>query len=574
MLILLTIFLFIIAPVLMLIFHLVRPRFSIQGFLAVLAGLAGWIMVFVGRYDIPRVITLLHWQPDSLFPISPALYVDDISWYFALALVSLSMTALLTSIAQLGESDISEKAQAKAPHQADEHRNPSFQGTPISLSDKSVDVEVNPNWQVWASILILTSMGLIAVTSGNLLSLLLAWSALDLLELIILLIQVPQSSLRERIILAFSAKLCGLGILLIAILISWSQNTLLTFDKIPITISPLLVVAAGLRLGVLPLHIPLVHRLSINRHLGTLIRLIPAAASYILLIRIADIGITGKITPYLLAFTILAGAYGGVKWLFSQNELEGRPFWLLGTGSLTIASAILNQPVACLAWAIASLLSGGFIFSTPFRHRNLIPLVALGLFNFSTLPFSPTWQGVTLYQYPSNDPMNRLLFYIFAFFLIVAQCFLFAGLFRHALTGFYPSVSQKNIRVERWVWFLYPIGLLFALSSHLFLGVLNYPNWAQIPLLNWLLGPLAIIITGFFIYFLWQNPHTFQPATHSEITHLWNSLMSLEWLYRYLWRLFRSIARIFTLISNVLEGEGGIIWALVLFALIFVLIKR
>jgi hypothetical protein len=574
MLILLTIFLFIIAPVLMLIFHLVRPRFSIQGFLAVFTGLAGWIMVFVGRSDIPRIITLLHWQPVSLFPISPALYVDDISWGFALALVSLSMTALLTSIAQLGQSEISEKSQAQAPSQTDEHRNPSFQDALISLSDKSIDVEVNSNWQVWASILVLTGLGLIAVTAGNLLSLLLAWSALDLLELVILLIQVPQSSPRERIILAFSAKLFGLGILLVAILISWSQNTLLTFDKIPITISPLLVVAAGLRLGVLPLHIPLVHRLPINRHLGTLIRLVPAAASYILLIRIADIGITGKIVPYLLAFSILAGAYGGVKWLFSQNELEGRPFWLLGTGSLSIASAILNQPVACLAWAIASLLSGGFIFSKPFRHRNLIPLVALGLFNFSTLPFSPTWQGVTLYQYPSSDPMNQLQFYIFAFFLIATQGLLFAGFFRHALTGFYPNTSQINIRVERWVWFLYPVGLLFALSSHLLLGVLFLPNWSQIPLLDWIIGPLAIIIAGVFIYFLWKSPHAFQPATRSDLSYFWNSFISLEWLYRYLWKLFRSIARIFTLISNILEGEGGIIWALVLFALIFVLIKR
>jgi hypothetical protein len=574
MLILLTIFLFIITPILMLIFHLVRPRFSIQGLLAVFAGLAGWIMVFAGRSDIPRIITLLHWGPDSLFPVSPVMYIDDISWYFALALVSLSMTALLTSIAQLGGSEISKNARVKAPQQSDEHQNLSPQETKISLSFKSIDIEVHPNWQVWASILILTSMGLVAVTAGNLLSLLLAWAALDLLELVILLIQVPYSALRERIILTFSAKLSGLGILLIAVLLSWSQNTLLTFDKIPITVSPLLLIAAGLRLGVLPLHLPLVHKLPINRHLGTLIRLVPAAASYILLIRVADIGITGKITPYLLAFTIFAGAYGGAKWLFSQNELEGRPFWLLGTGSLSIASALLNQPVACLAWALASLLSGGFIFSIPFRHRNLIPLVALGLFNLSSLPFSPTWQGGTLHQYTSTNPMNRLLFYFFAFFLIGTQCFLFVGLFRHALTGLYPNASQKKIRVERWVWFIYPIGLLFALLSHLLLGVFLYPNLAQVPSFDWIMGPLVIIITGFFIYFLWKNPHAFQPATHSEITHLWNSLISLEWLYRYLWKFFRAITRIFTLISNVLEGEGGIIWALVLFALIFVLIQR
>jgi hypothetical protein len=574
MLILLTIFLFIFIPILMLIFHLVRPRFSIQGFLAVLAGLAGWIMVFIGRGNNPQIITLLRWQPDNLFPVSPTMYIDDISWYFSLALASLSITVLLTSITQLGGSNNSEEAQAKDPHLVDKNRIPAAQDDSPSMLITSSYGDVNPNWQVWASMLILTSMGLVAVTAGNLLCLLLAWAALDLLELIILLLQVTQSSLRERIILAFSAKLSGIGILLIAVLISWSQNASLNYDSLPITISPLLVLAAGFRLGVLPLHIPLVHRLPINRHLGTLIRLVPAAASYILLVRVANIGIAGKITPYLLAFTVVAGVYGGVKWLISHNELEGRPFWLLGTASLSIASAVLNQPISCLAWALASLLCGGFIFSIPFRHQKLVPLFALGLFNFSALPFSPTWQGVTLFKYASNHSMDPFLFYFFAFFLIISQSFLLAGLIQHTLSGFYPDQNQKNPRVERWVWFLYPIGLLFTLASHMLLGVSIYPNLVQVPLFDWVTGPLVVIITGFIYYFSWHNRRSFESTTNSGMINLWNDLISLEWLYRYLWKIFRSIARLFTLISRVLEGEGGIIWALVLFALIFVLIQR
>jgi hypothetical protein len=574
MLILLTIFLFIFVPALMLIIRLVRPRFSIQGFLAVIVSLAGWVIILLARTNLPQTITLLHWQPENLFPTSPVLYIDDISWYFVIALASLSITVLLTSIAQLGESDNSEKTKAKNAQQVNSSQNPATEDSSSSIRISPKDGDVSQNWQVWASILILTSLGLVAVTAGNLLSLLFAWAALDLLELIILLIQVADSSLRERIILAFSAKLSGMGILLIAILIAWSQSVSLTFDTLSSTISPWLILAAGLRLGVLPLHIPLVHRLPINRHLGTILRLVPAAASLILLVRVANVGLTGKISPYLLAFTTLAGLYGGARWLTSQNELEGRPFWMLGTASLAIASAILNQPISCFVWAIACLLSGSFIFSIPFHHRNLMPFVALGLFNFSALPFSPTWEGMTIYRYIPNIPINSLPFYFLAFFMFVSQSLLFGGFIRHALSGIYPNPGQQNIHIERWVWFLYPIGLLFTLSAHLLLGVSVYPKLAQVPLSSWILGPLTVMIGGFILYFSWQSPQVFHNANHSRITNLWNNIISLEWLYRYLWKLFRTIARLFTLISSMLEGEGGIIWALVLFALIFVLLQR
>ena len=558
----------------MLIFRLVRPRFSIQGFLAVITALAGWVMILVGRSNLPQSITLLHWQPVDLFPVSPGLYVDNISWYFSLALASIAFTALLTSIAQLGGGDNLAQIRPKNSHEVDNNQNSPSRDTSPSISIMQTNAEENPNWQVWASILILTSLGLVAVTAGNLLSLLLAWAALDLLELIILLVQVPHSSLRERIILSFSAKLSGIGILLIVIIVSWSQNLSLMYDSLSDTISPLLILAAGLRLGVLPLHIPLVHRLPINRHLGSLLRLVPAAASYILLVRVAEVGINGKISPYLLAFTTLAAIYGGAKWLNSQDELEGRPFWLLGTASLAIASAILNQPISCLVWGLACLLSGGFIFSIPFRHRNLVPLIALGLFNFSSIPFSPTWQGVALYELTPNNSINSLLLYIFVFFLFISQSFLFAGLMRYALFGIYPNTGQDITHVERWVWLIYPVGLLFTLSSHLLLGVWLFPNWAQLPLSSWILGPLSLVITGIILYFSWQHPKFFQYGNQSGIISLWNDLISFEWLYRYLWKLFRAVTRFFTLLSTLLEGEGGIIWALVLFALIFVFLQR
>src|SRR4030042_5066795 len=104
MLILLTIFLLLFIPIAMVILHLARPKFSIQGFLAILAVLAGWILVIFARQGIPQTITLLSWTPAVFFPNIPTLLIDDISWYFSLALISLALSSVVTSIAHLGRS--------------------------------------------------------------------------------------------------------------------------------------------------------------------------------------------------------------------------------------------------------------------------------------------------------------------------------------------------------------------------------------------------------------------------------------------------------------------------------------
>ena len=574
MLILLTIFLFVFTPLAMLILHLVRPKLSIQGFLAVLAVLVGWSMVFLARSDIPRIIPLLQWKPDFLFPISPSLQIDNISWYFALALTSLTFSVMVTSIAHLGQGPTLDQSPAQKKIQVVEDPNSSDEIVSSDAPAKILEAGLTPNWLLWASILALTSLGMLAVTAGNMLTLLLAWASLDIIELIILLGQMLQSKTRERIILAFSAKMAGIGIVLLAGLVLWSQGASLSFDAISQPVSTYLVLAAGLRLGVLPLHLPLTQGLPIRRGLGTILRLVPAASSYILLVRVSNAGVTGSVTPYLLGLTTLAGLFAAVNWLGAKDELNGRPYWVLGSASLAVAAAILNHPSACLAWSIASLLSGGLIFSMPLRHRGLIPLVVLGLVNLSALPFSPTWQGTALYQYSPYIPVNLTLFSLISFIFLLIQSFLLAGFFRHALRGIFPAGEKTSEHIERWVWFLYPIGLIIIAVSHLLIGWRLYPNVNDVALSGWIIGLLALIIAGLIVSIAWRYPRPFPSFGRSIKTSFWNNLFSLEWLYRFLWKLFGTISRLFALSSTILEGDGGILWALVLFALIFVFLQR
>lgn len=533
-------------------------------------------MVLLARADVPRVITLFSWEPATLFPVSPSLLIDDISWYFALALMSLSLSLIVTSISRLGQTHKSDLNQIQNKIGVIEG-----QGIPDEAisSGKPVSIEehgLTSNWQSWAGILVLTSLGLVAVTAGNMLTLLLAWAALDMIELVILLGQVIESKSRERIILAFTARMAGIGTVLLAGIIPWSQGIPLSFEAISQSTSIYLLLAAGLRLGVLPLHLPLIHVLPLRRGLGTVLRLVPAASSYILLVRVANIGVLGPATPYLLGLTALAGLYAAMNWMSARDELNGRPLWLIGTASLAVAAAILNHPTAAIAWSMASILSGGLIFSISMRHKNLIPIAFLGLINLSALPFSPTWLGTALYQNSSSfsEIIPPFLLYLFSFAFFLVHSLLLAGFIRHAIRGIFPSRERPVEHVERWVWFLYPIGLVFITVTHFLIGLWLHPNLNEIPFTGWIMGVSAVIISLLIWYIPWRYSQAFLPKDQPIKTSPLNNLFSLEWMYRLFWRLFRLITRLIALISTILEGDGGILWALVLFALIFVFLQR
>jgi hypothetical protein len=572
MLILVTIFLCLFIPLVMLILHLVRPRLNIQGFLAVAAVLASWVLVFLARSDIPRTIQFPAWRPDTLFTLSPTLLIDQNSWYLALALASLSLTVVITSISRLGQSQARLSPAGQIPSSSGQ-----LTSDDVASSDQPDEFNTltpGPSWVLWAQFLALNSLGILAVCAGNLLTLLLAWTALDLIELPILLGRMLQSRTRERIIMAFSAKMAGICLVIGAGIILWSSESTLTFESITPPASTLLLLAAGLRLGVIPIHLPFNRGLPINRNLGTMIRLVPASASYMLLVRLSSVGLMKSFSPYLLVLTVLTGIYAAILWLRARDEIIGRPFWLLTTSSLVLAAAIVSQPAACLAWAITSLLSGGFIFSMSLRHKNLLPLAVLGMLNLSALPFTPTWQGTKIFEPTSVAGLNPTILAIFSFLLLVIQAFLMSGFIRHMLRGVYVFDEAPLPHTERWVWFLYPLGLALMLITHILIGIFMLPRLSGISLVEWAVGPVVVIFVGAIHFLGRQYRPLFQPRVDPNVRSTWDRIFAFEWLYRLLWGLYRSLSRVFSTISSILEGEGGLLWALVLLGLIFVFLQR
>jgi hypothetical protein len=158
-------------------------------------------------------------------------------------------------------------------------------------------------------------------------------------------------------------------------------------------------------------------------------------------------------------------------------------------------------------------------------------------------------------------------------FLLTHSLFL-AGFFRFILRNISPLENQIKVHVEPWVWFLYPIGLIVFMVTHYLIGMMLYPPLGEIPLTGWIMGIIAVILSGTIWYLPMRYFKGFSRRDQSVITSAITKFLSLEWLYSFFWRLFRALTKFAAIISTILEGDGGILWAFVLFALILVFLLR
>jgi hypothetical protein len=519
MLTLIAIGLLLLVPVLMLLIRLIWPDFIFHWLIALGGAFIAWPLVLLMGLRLPEAVPLYSFEPEALFPSWPMLLIDRLSWPYAVALATLALAVILTDVVRAHEVD----------------------------------------WMSWGGTLALASVGMVAVLAGNPLTLLLAWMALDLADLGIMFAQERSSAVRERVVIAFSARSAGSLMLIAAVLVTRAAGENLTFAQISAQAGLILSLAAGLRLGVLPLQMPFLTEVPLQRGLGTMSRLALAAAALTLLARTAVAEERVAFSPYLLGLAALAAVFSATAWMLASDQLSGRTAWLLGLASLAVAAALLGQPAACLAWGLAALFSGGLIFLTSINDRRLTWLTLIGAVGISGLPFTPAWNGVSMYAV-RYDPL------LVAF--ILAQSFLMAGYFRHTLRS-----EERWSGIERWVWLVYPVGLAILPLIHYLVGWWTKPSSSQVPLAGWWVGAAASLLA-----LLWLAWGMRRRREGLGLPTRWlpslAALFSLAWFYRLIWEAYRFLGRVIGFLSAVFEGEGGVLWALLILALLFLVLTR
>ncbi len=520
--------LIIFAPAAMMVVGWVRRGIAYQWLIAASSLVAVWgYMLFLGS-RLPLEAQIPTWQPLALFPTTPAFLLDRVSWLFSIGVVTLALAVILTAVARLTVG----------------------------------------SWQPWAGTLALCGLSLLAVAAGNPLMLLLAWAAFDLVDVLIVLVQVKESLGRERAVFSLTARISGMALLLWALVLARAQGDALNFQSIPAIVSPYLLLAAGLRLGVIPLQAPLLESQTLRRGLGTALRLLPAASSLMLLVRAANAGIPPALAGFFIVPTAIAALYSSLSWLLSSDTLSARPFWILGIAAFAVASAVEGDAQAAQAWGLVLLFGGSYIFLLAPAHRRLLPLGILSLIGVSALPFSLTWAGLGMYANSSTGIVGLIRWAACVLFFL-SHTFILLGYIRHSL-----RVPLDQAQLERWAWLVYPLGLGLPVLASLGLGWINRPDLRELPWMYWLLGFFTLAAAvGLWV---WNERGPSSPPVPASLqrgsgwsTTLWANLLSLTWLYRFAWVIYQGLGRVLGLLTQILEGDGGLIWAFVLLGLLW-----
>jgi hypothetical protein len=261
----------------------------------------------------------------------------------------------------------------------------------------------------------------------------------------------------------------------------------------------------------------------------------------------------------LLGLTGLAALFAGISWVLAANELDGRPAWILGMTSLAVAAAVRGQPEASMAWGLATLFSGGLLFLSSTKDRRVSWLTFLGILGISALPYTPAWNGARLFAPP------------FSFWMVIyliSHALLVIGYALHILRDIRPLRG-----VERWVWLIYPIGLALLPATHFsfawLAGSIGAPFVSEAGPIIWWIGAASLGLAALGIAWIWRSGEL--PRTPLTILE---SIFSLNWLYRLLWGIYRSISRLIAFLTTVFEGEGGVLWTLLILMLLFSLLAR
>lgn len=506
-----------------------------------------WLISVVGSFLAWLGMLVFHWQ--SFIPLTfqftpvsgvtnPVTFqLDLISWPYAFSLAALGLAVMLTNAARLGENT-----------------------TPTD----------------WAASLAVVGTGLLAVMSGTPLGLILTWSILDIVDLVFVVGQKRSGNYTRSAVLAFILRVCGTMMMLIAMIYSQSKGKALTFTDSVSGVGLLMLISAGLRLGIIPLHLVFTQESGARRGQETALTLVSIAASLVFLGRMPLQAVPANWVNVLLPLMGLAAVYAGGTWLASENEIAGRPYWLAALSAVAVGCALHGQPASTLAWGVATILVGGMLFLFSAREKWLWVFLILAAVSFTGAPFTPVasgWDGLL----KGGGVVSKVLFFIACFFLLL-------GYLRHT---FRPGAGLSEF--EGWIRVVYAAGLGILLASFWLVGVTGYPG--SFTLGTWWAGGLLLflsILAAVWIYFKppfmarWQGRvvDSLLPTARRISVLRWirriggwlSTFLQMDWLYRLVELIYGLFQQVIKAISALLEGSGGVLWAILLLAMVFALL--
>ncbi len=505
----------------------VRPGFGYAWMVSTGAAIVAWGFTLALHWISPAPLVIHNWQQTPEIKHALQLELDSISWPYAFALATLALVFLLTLSARIRPD-----------------------------SDPAI----------WARSLGIMGLGFLSVLSVNPMTFAITWTAIDILELFTILGNSESPRQTSQAVIGFGARVIGTLALIWAMAVSRSSGSALALNIVSQPAGLFLVLAPGIRLGVLPLNIPFQGQLPLKRGIASILTITSAASSLAILARLPQTVVPSNWQPFLLLITVMAALYGAITWAAASDESAGRPYWIISMAAIAMGCVIQGQPQASLIWGLALILGGAMILLYSARSRQISWIPILMLVSISGLPYSLTasgWAGLL------GSPLNNS-----GIFLLVAISITLLGYIRHWMHPGEPLAEK-----ERWVFITYPLGLFMLIASAWIIPALNARS--MLILGQWWVTPILLTLAAllFLVFYRlsWsqkRNPtHSWFVIPVRRVGSFLAIVFSFNWLYRFAWWLYSQVARLIHFVTILMEGDGGVLWVLVLLTLLIALIN-
>lgn len=495
---------------------------------AVLATFLTWCGVLVLHWFPPAALTFPHWRLADASAVDAIVFSwDALAWPYALAFITFATAVLLTAPVRFGQGS-------------------------TALS--------------WAMVLIFSAAGLLGLIANSPLAVIFAWMALDIIELLFLLSNRSPGIFRRELLTNLAFRLGGSFMLVAAMAHAFTNGTALNFGTLSATEALLIFVAAFMRMGVLPMNLPELPEMETHRGLTSILRLASLLTALLPLAHFVPISPEPAWLPALTTLFVGGCYYGALMWLTAGNELIGRPYWFLATGGLALLAVLQGQAALSIVWGAVIVLGGGAVFLYSYRRRWLAVVPVISVFGLAGLPFSPTSPGWS--AFPNTLGWNILIAGILILLLV--------GSLRHILRA-----NPNPEGVENWGVASYVFGLALLILAQGLVGFFGLPERMQLG--RWMVSVPVAILTGLILFGLRRaDAQTLLAGDRGawvrlvieRIGHWLGEILKMRWFYRILDGIYALVQRLVLLMERILEGVGGVLWALLLLTLLITVLAQ
>lgn len=499
-----------------------RPRIGIAWFVSTIAVFITWLMILYLRFRLPETFSIGIREVPGNISFSARLLSDNISWPLAWALSASLLTFTVVFAIRLSTKEVNRFSSSSLP-----------------------------------ASLIFGSLGLWAIFSGNFNNLILAWAAIDLVWLLLMLMS---SQDHQAILITFAIR--GFGLFLaIGASIAQQPGVPPIFPIVDTTAYSWIFLGAVIRLGSIAFSGRIFETANSNQDFHLFVNLVVAASAIIAVIRGSD-GNSSGMGTILLGLTGFLALIYGIIWLALNPETGRFWSWIMGVSALSVIAALTGEEQASLAWGIVVILPGSLLLYTHYRPRFSAFWWLAGIMMLSTLPFTPAWQGIRIYPLPGqvfNQGVGWIVW-------LLAQTLLF--------TGYVIAMRKSRLTLpgpDRWVEIVYPIGLIFLPLTHIIILLFGVPGltndlkgFPALSLSVYSLASLALAVAGSLLVKQYS-------AKITRAAYLIRTITPYQWVTRVIGSMFRAISQFSSLVDRILEGEGGILWTFLFVILLFAL---